>query len=130
MILSALIARVRTVHSRVYENVTPKHTTLPAITISIEGSFRNRHYGSSNIQTGLIDTDFEISIWGTTADSTHSIAESILSDIENVSGPWIDGGGSSHRIAGIEITSEITNFDARTELNNYSIFITITHTSG
>jgi len=130
VIMSAIVKLLRTIHPRVYENVTPKHTTLPAVTVDLEGSFRNRHYGSSNIQTGLIETDVEISVWDMTANSVYTIAESIIAGIENFSGPLVDGGGTTHRVAGIEITGETSDFDGRTEQHTYSIFLTIKHTLG
>lgn len=128
MITSALIRKLRTIHPRVYENITPKHTLLPAVTVDLAGSFRNRHFGTTNKQTGLIETDFEISSWGDTAASVYSLAESIIAGIENFAGPWLAGDNVTHRIANVEITGETSDFDGTTELHTYSIFITITHT--
>lgn len=130
MISSALIARLKTVHPRVFQNIVRKHNRLPAITVDLDSSFRFRHFGTSNIQTGLIESDFEITVWGKEPGNVNGLAESVIANLENFSGPWVDGGSpqQTHSIAGIEITSEIVDFDGPTELYTYSIFVTITHT--
>lgn len=130
MIVSALIERLKTVTPKVYQSITRKHNQLPAVTVELEGSFRNRHFGTSNIQTGLIESDFEISIWGKTPESSNTLAYSLIASIENFSGPWQTGGSpvSTVSIAGVEITGELSGFDGATELYTYSIFVTITHT--
>ena len=130
MIISALIARLKTVHPRVYLSVSRKHNKLPVVTVELEGSFRYRHFGTSNIDTGLIESEFEISVWGETASQVNELAESIVSNLENFSGPWVDGGSpqATQSIAGVEITSEVTGYEGKAELSTYSIFVTITHT--
>lgn len=130
MIQSALIARLKTVNSNVYASVSPAKHSLPVITVDLDGSFRERHYGTNGYETGLIDTDFEINTWDSTANGAYTLAEQIIASLENFSGP-IAGGDSPqtiYSVGDIEIQGESSGFDGETKLYQYSIFITITHT--
>lgn len=132
MIQSALITLLQTISSKVYANVAPQKAALPVITVDLESSLRRRHYGTSNIQTGLIDTDFEINVWAPSPEASYPLAQQVISLLENFSGPLLGGDSpqTEYRVAGVEITSEQGGFDGQTEIFQYSIFITITHTTG
>jgi hypothetical protein len=130
MIQSALIARLKTITSNVYANVSPSKHSLPAITVDLDGSNRQRHYGANGYATGLIDTDFEISVWSANAAGAYNLAQSVISSLENFSGP-LAGGDSPitlYSVGDIEILGENSAFDGETQIYQYSIFITITHT--
>jgi hypothetical protein len=132
MIQSALMVLLRTLSAKVYANVAPQKAALPVITVDLESSFRNRHYGSSNIQTGLTETSFEIAVWSASPEGSYALGQQVISLLENFSGP-LSGGDSpetTYRVAGLEISGEQDGFDGQTELFQYSIFITITHTIG
>lgn len=130
MIQSALIARLKTITSKVYASVAPQKVALPVVTVDLESTFRNRHYGTSGITTGLIESDFEINVWGNKNSDCYNLAEQITTSLDNFSGP-LKGTESpqvTYGIGEIEITSELSGFDGEAELYQYSIFITITHT--
>jgi len=130
MIQSALIAKLKTVTSNVYANVSPSKHSLPAITVDLDGSNRERYYGANGYETGLIDTDFELNIWSANTKGAYDLASQVVSTLENFSGP-LPGGDSPitiYSIGDVEIIGENSGFDGETELYQYSIFITMTHT--
>lgn len=131
MIQSALVNLIKTVHSRTYASVAPQTQTLPVVTVDLDSSFRNRHYGVNGAYTtGLIETEFELTAWGKTVQSVYDLGQSIIALLENYSGPLLgtDSPQTVYSIGDLEITSEQSGFDGETELYQYSIFITITHT--
>ena len=130
MIQSALIARLKTITSSVYANVSPSKHSLPAITVDLDGSTRDRHYGATGYETGLIDTDFELNVWSANAAGAYNLAQSIILSLENFSGPLAGGDSpiTTYSVGDIEILGESSAFDGETQLYQYSIFITITHT--
>lgn len=130
MIQSALVNLIKTVHARTYASVAPQTKQLPVVTVDLESSFRNRHYGANGAYTtGLVETDFEINVWGQTVQSVYDLGQSIIALLENFSGPLYgtDSPRTSYGIGDIEITNEQSGFDGETKLYQYSIFITITH---
>lgn len=131
MIQSALAALIKTVHTRTFASVAPLKSSLPVITIDLESSFRDRYYGSSGYETGLIDTDFEISVWGKTNSSVFTLSQTVINLLQNYQGPLkgLDSPQTTYRICDIEITNEQSGFDGETEIYQYSIFLTITHTT-
>lgn len=131
MIQTAIISLIKTVNTRCYASYAPHRKALPVITVDLVGSFRNRHHGNSGVQTGLIETDFEISVWGDVNSTVYAQAQSIVSLLENYTGP-VQGTESplvTYSIADIEITSESSGWDGNTEMYTYSVFITVTHTT-
>lgn len=127
MIIGALITRLKTVHSRVFQSVTKKQNNLPAITVNLNGELRYMHWGSTNPETGLIASDFDITIWAINPEDCNSIGSAVTENIENFIGIWPDGFGGQISIAGVEITDVETDFDGNTETYTYSILATITH---
>jgi hypothetical protein len=133
MIQSALVLLLRTINAKTYAGVAPLNKSLPVITVELVGSFRNRHWSSEAGQaydTGLIETEFEVAVWSNKNSDVYTQAQSIVSLLENYSGP-VDGMESpvvTYSIADIEITSETSGFDGTTEMYTYSMFLTVTHT--
>ena len=130
MIQSALIARLKTITSRVYANVSPAKHTLPAITVDLEGSTRSRHYGTNGYETGLTETDFEINMWSAKTSGAYNLAAQVIASLENFAGPLdgLDSPITTYSIADIAITGESNAFDGETQIYQFSLFITITHT--
>jgi hypothetical protein len=130
MIQSALVAYIKTIHARTYASQAPQKAQLPIITVDLESSVRNRHYGSSFYETGLIETDFEISVWSAKTSGAYDLAQSVISLLENFSGllSGTDSPATVYSVGDLEIITEQSGFDGETELFQYSIFITITHT--
>lgn len=130
MIQSALISKLLTVHPRVYANAAPKAAAkMPFIIVDKTGSNRSRHFGSSNLQTGLVEAYFDIVVWGSTAEQAASIAESVIAAIENFSGPVVGLDSQAYSIADIEIEDEETEFDGRFEVYQYTMYLTVTYES-
>lgn len=135
MIQAALVAYLKANLSvtRIYPQVAPQGATLPVLVVDQTGSTRARHYSggaSGGTATGMIDTDFEISIWALNAYAASILALELIGLLENFRGRWTDASLSPpvvHAIADIEITGETQGFDAATEHYDHSVFISIAH---
>ncbi|MFW0776207.1 MAG: hypothetical protein ACN2B6_00615 [Rickettsiales bacterium] len=131
MIQSALVAKLKNVTSKVYANVAPQSVSLPVVTVDMDGSFRERHYGTSGIETGLIETDFEINVWGKHNSDCFGLAEQLIAEIENFSGPLrgMDSPQTIYGVAEVRIDGEAGGFDGETKLYQYTINLMIKHTT-
>lgn len=133
MIQSALVAYLKTNFSltRIYPNMAPLDVALPVLVVDLNSATRARHYATSGaVASGLIDSDFELSLWATHALQCSILAAELITLLENFRGRWPDAALSptvTHRIADIEIVSESQGFDAATERYDHSVFISIAH---
>lgn len=133
MINDALAAYLRSNLSiNVYINQAPLDSD-PCLVVSDNGDFRERHWDSGNVVTGLITQEYELTYWaGLRNGGARSAAQqidSIITLLDNFSGPMVDttSPNTTHRIAGIEATNSGGEFDPTTELFGHSAFISITY---
>ena len=116
--------------TRIYPLVAPQGETLPVVTVDLNSAVRFRHFESGDVGTGLIDSDFEISVWASTMLSSTQLNDEIITLLENYKGVMTDPSSPNvtHTIADIRIDSEGQGFNAATELYDHSVFLSITYT--
>ena len=135
MIHDALAAYLRSNTSlNVYLNQAPLDS-IPCIVIDDGGDARARHWDDSGVVTGLIDQEYELTIWYDLENGGGRVAaqqaETIISLLDNFAGPMTDTAASptvTHRIAHIEASSGGAGFNEAAELYGQGIFLTVTYT--
>ena len=92
MIQAALVNYLKTNLSvtRIFPVVAPQGEGLPVITIDLNGTDRRRHYEGGDVATGLIDADFEISVWATSLLESSRIIVELITLLENYRGTMTD----------------------------------------
>ena len=132
MIQAALVNYLKTNLSvtRIYPLVAPQGETLPVITVDLNSAVRFRHFENGDVGPGLIDADFEVSVWASTMLSSTQLTGEIITLLESYRGTMTDPSSPNvvHSIADIRIDSEGQGFNAATELYDHSVFLSITHT--
>lgn len=134
MINDAIAAYIRNNMSLdVYFNQAPLDS-VPCIVITDNGDFRERHWGSNSITSGLVQQEYQITVYydldnggGKTAAQK---ADSLLTLLDNYTGPLVDTAASpnvSHRVAHIGIEKGGGSFDAAPEIYGHTVFATVTY---
>lgn len=131
MIYTALIQYLKgnLSNTRVFGNYAPQDTVLPCTVVDLDGATIARHFASDGAATGLKNTEFEISVFAETQLAATQLATEISTLLQNKRVEMNDGASPAtvHRVADININSEVSGFDASVEHYSHSLFISVTH---
>ena len=131
MIQAALVNYLKTnlSISRIFPIYAPQGADLPVVTIDLSSSTRSRHFEGGDVGTGLIDTDFEVSVWASTLIESTQLIDELISLLETFRGTMTDPSSPNvnHIVADISIDGSTQDFNGSTELYDHSIFINVVH---
>lgn len=131
MIYTALIQYLKgnLSNTRVFGNYAPQDTALPCTVVDLDGSTIFRHFSTNGVDSGLKITEFEVSVFAATQLAATQLATEISSLLQNKRVEMNDGASPAtvHRVADININSEVSGFDASVEHYSHSLFISVTH---
>lgn len=133
MIDMALVAYIKAnfAVTRVYAGQAPANVAVPAITVDLEGTFRDRHHkGDGTSDTGLIEADLELTVWDSTILTARQNADALAALLDNFRGSMTtnESPQNTYRVAFIQVTSENQTPDTQMERYTASVFITVSFT--
>lgn len=129
MILSAIVKKLRDYSANSFAVSAEPNQPAPYIVASVDSALRELHYGNgAEYQNGMVDTDMEVQIYGSTQTQAFKLANTVRTGLEHFIGVLtsLESPVQNYTIRGIEVTSELTEYDVQRELYYYSLFITVT----
>ena len=134
MITDAIAAKLRTVTGLdVYVNQAPLDS-IPCIVIDDNGDSRDKYFSNTGaVATGLIDRDYEFTIWADLENGgsryVAQVAETITAALDNFTGQLqtATSPNLTHRVAFIETNDGGADFNEAAQVYGHSVFAVVTY---
>lgn len=131
MIESALIKYLNAQLSvDVFPYPAPANSTVPVISVDHQGTARSRTHGENGTpEAGMIEDDFEVTVWATSRTAADKVRDSIIGLLESYQGRMSDNSSpvQHHIVSDIKIVDTDQDFVAVERRHGSTVFITVSH---
>lgn len=131
MIESALIKYLNAQLSvEVYPYPAPANSPVPVISVDNQGTARSRTHGQNGTpETGMIEDDFEVTVWATSRVAADKLRDAIIVLLESYRGRMSDNSSPvrHHVVSDIKIVDTDQDFNTVERRHGSTVFLTVSH---